>query len=74
MSRSRRLDLICLAWALTVNLVGGTDLVHSEFGKATGVVPTTTDLSDARPPGHSSGFDPKLLCQIRCVGILLHAP
>jgi hypothetical protein len=40
-SRSRRVDIVCLAWVVTVNLVGGTDLVHSEFGKATGVVPIT---------------------------------
>jgi hypothetical protein len=49
LSRSRRVDLVCLAWALTVNLVGGTDLVHSEFGKATGVVPTATGSTDLHP-------------------------
>lgn len=39
-SRSRRLDLICLGWALVVNLAAGSDLVpHSEFGRATGIVP-----------------------------------
>lgn len=44
-SRSRRLDVVCLAWALTVNLMGGSDLVHSEFGKATGIVPTAAGPS-----------------------------
>lgn len=44
-SRSRRLDVVCLAWALTVNLMGGSDLVHSEFGRATGIVPTAAGPS-----------------------------
>lgn len=40
-SRSKRLDLLCLAWALTVNLAAGSDFVpHSDFGRATGIVPT----------------------------------
>jgi len=42
-SRSRRLDILCLTWALTVNLAAGSDVVHSEFGKAIGIVPTTTE-------------------------------
>ena len=41
-SRSRRLDLFFLAWALIVNLSAGSDLVpHSEFGKTTGIIPTS---------------------------------
>lgn len=40
LSRSRRLDIICLAWALTVNATAGADLAHSQFGRATGIVPT----------------------------------
>ena len=42
-SRSRRLDILCLTWALTVNFAAGSDLVHSEFGKAIGIVPTRTE-------------------------------
>lgn len=39
-SRWRRVDLFCLAWALTVNLSAGSDLLpHSQFGLATGIVP-----------------------------------
>ena len=41
-SRSRKLDLFLLAWALLVNVSAGSDLVpHSEFGRATGVVRQT---------------------------------
>lgn len=39
LSRSRRFDLFFLAWALTVNLSSATDLFHSQFGRATGIVP-----------------------------------
>ena len=43
LSRSRRLDLFFLAWALTVNLSAGSDLFpHSQFGRETGIVPTGT--------------------------------
>ena len=39
LSRSRRLDLFFLGWALLVNLSAGSDLVpHSQFGRATGIV------------------------------------
>ena len=39
-SRKRWLDLVCLAWALGVNLSAGSDLVpHSQFGLTTGIVP-----------------------------------
>lgn len=39
-SRSRKLDLACLALALSVNLTSGFDLLpHSRFGQATGIVP-----------------------------------
>lgn len=39
-SRARWLDLLCLAWALGVNLSAGSDLVpHSQFGLTTGIVP-----------------------------------
>lgn len=38
-SRSRRLDLCFLVWALLINLSSGSDLVpDSEFGKTTGIV------------------------------------
>ena len=38
-SRSRRLDLVFLAWALSVNLTSGFDLLpHSLFGQTTGIV------------------------------------
>jgi hypothetical protein len=41
LSRSRRLDLFFLGWALLVNLSAGSDLVpHSEFGRTTGIVPS----------------------------------
>lgn len=40
LSRSRRLDLVFLAWALTVNLTAGSDLFpHSQFGRELGIVP-----------------------------------
>ena len=40
LSRSRRWDLIFLAWALGNNLIAGSDLFpHSEFGRAIGIVP-----------------------------------
>lgn len=40
LSRSRRLDLVFLAWALGNNLVAGSDLFpHSEFGREIGIVP-----------------------------------
>ena len=40
-SRSRRLDLFCLAWALIVNLGAGSDLLpHSHFGVVTGIGPS----------------------------------
>ncbi|WP_114227456.1 MULTISPECIES: hypothetical protein [Sphingomonas] len=39
-SKSRRFDLLCLGWALFVNLSAGSDLLpHSQFGKITGQVP-----------------------------------
>ena len=39
-SRSRRVDLFLLGWALLVNVSAGSDLVpHSEFGRTTGIVP-----------------------------------
>lgn len=39
-SRSRRLDLVFLAWALANNLIAGSDLFpHSDFGRAIGIVP-----------------------------------
>ena len=39
-SRSRKIDLACLALALSVNLTSGFDLLpHSRFGLATGIVP-----------------------------------
>jgi hypothetical protein len=42
-SRVRWLDLVCLAWALTVNLSAGSDLLpHSHFGLATGIVPNSS--------------------------------
>lgn len=40
LSRSRRLDLIFLAWALANNLLAGSDLIpHSEFGREIGIAP-----------------------------------
>lgn len=40
-SRVRWLDLVCLGWALTVNLSAGSDLLpHSHFGLAAGIVPS----------------------------------
>ena len=40
LSRSRRLDILFLGWALFVNVSAGSDLVpHSEFGRVTGIVP-----------------------------------
>lgn len=42
LSRSRRLDLALLGWALLVNVSAGSDLVpHSQFGRITGIVPTS---------------------------------
>ena len=38
LSRSRRLDLIFLAWALANNLIAGSDLFHSEFARQVGIV------------------------------------
>ena len=39
LSRSRRLDMVLLAWALGVNLTSGFDLLpHSQFGQTTGIV------------------------------------
>ena len=38
-SRSRRLDLFCIVWALANNLIGGSDLFpHSDWGRAVGFV------------------------------------
>ena len=47
LSRSRRLDLCFLGWALTVNLVSATDTFHSDFGRATGIVPSKSASSAA---------------------------
>jgi len=38
-SRSRRLDLLCLGWAVANNLIGGSGLFpHSDWGRAVGFV------------------------------------
>jgi hypothetical protein len=38
LSRSRRLDFIFLGWAIANNLIGGSDLFHSEFARQVGII------------------------------------
>jgi hypothetical protein len=42
-SRARWLDVLCLFWALLVNVSAGSDLLpHSQFGITTGIVPSAS--------------------------------